>query len=87
MPHYYFGGLMPIYSVMNTTTEEVFEVNMKFTEFEAYLKDNSQLKQVFIRFPALGDPVRLGKRRPDDGFRDVLKTVSSHHKKNVINSW
>lgn len=78
---------MPIYSVMNKDTEEVFEVNMKFTEFEQYLKDNTNLTQVFTKFPALGDPVRLGKRKPDDGFRDVLKTVSSHHKKNVINSW
>jgi hypothetical protein len=88
MPHYYFGGLMPIYSVMNKNTEEVFEVNMKFTEFEQYLKDNSHnIKQVFTRFPATGDSIRLGIRRPDDGFRDVLKTVQSHHKKNDINSW
>ena len=78
---------MPIYSVMNKDTEEVFEVNMKFAEVEQYLKDNTNLTQVFTKFPALGDPVRLGKRKPDDGFRDVLKTVSSHHKKNIINSW
>ena len=78
---------MPIYSVMNTTTEEVFEVNMKFTEFEQYLKDNTNFKQVFTRFPAVGDPIRMGVRKPDDSFRDVLKNVGHHHKKNVINSW
>lgn len=78
---------MPIYSVMNKDTEEVFEVNMKFADFEQYLKDNTNLTQVFTKFPSLGDPVRLGRRKPDDGFRDVLKTVSSHHKKNIINSW
>lgn len=78
---------MPIYSVMNKDTEEVFEVNMKFAEFEQYLKDNTNLTQVFNKFPALGDPVRLGKRKPDDGFRDVLKTVKQHHKRNVINDW
>jgi hypothetical protein len=78
---------MPIYSVMNTDTEEVFEVNMKFKDFELYLSENSSIKQVFTKFPALGDPVRLGKRKPDDGFRDVLKNVSSIHKKNSINTW
>jgi hypothetical protein len=78
---------MPIYSAMNKDTDEVFEVNMKFTEFEQYLNDNTNIIQVFTRFPALGDSVRLGKRRPDDGFRDVLKTVSGHHKKNIINTW
>jgi len=78
---------MPIYSVMDTNTEEVFEVNMKFTDFEQYLKDKPHFKQVFTKFPATGDSVRLGMRRPDDGFRDVLKVVQGHHKKNEINSW
>jgi len=88
VPHYYFGGLMPIYSVMNKNTEEVFEVNMKFTEFEQYLKDNSHdIKQVFTRFPATGDSVRLGVRKPDDGFRDVLRNVRHYHKKDSINTF
>jgi hypothetical protein len=87
MPHYYFGGWMPIYSIMNTTNEEVFEVNLKFTEFEQYLKDNPHVKQVFTKFPGIGDPVRLGKRKPDDGFRDVLRNVQHHHKKDSINTF
>ena len=78
---------MPIYSAMNKDTDEVFEVNMKFTEFEQYLNDNTNITQVFIRFPALGDSVRLGMRRPDDGFRDVLRNVKHHHKKDSINTW
>ena len=78
---------MPIYSVMDTTTEEVFEVNMKFTEFEQYLKDNSHFKQAFTRFPAVGDSIRMGVRKPDDGFRDVLRNVQHHHKKDSINTW
>jgi len=78
---------MPIYSVMNKDTEEFFEVNMKFAEFEKYLKDNTNLKQVFTKFPALGDSVRLGMRKPDDGFRDVLQNVKHHHKRDSINTW
>jgi len=78
---------MPIYSVMNRDTEEVFEVNMKFAEFEQYLKDQPNLTQVFTKFPALGDSVRLGKRKPDDGFRDVLRNVKHHHKKDSINTF
>jgi hypothetical protein len=78
---------MPIYSVMNKDSDEVFEVNMKFTEFEQYLKDNINLIQVFTKFPALGDSVRLGMRKPDDGFRDVLRNVKHNHKKDSINTW
>jgi hypothetical protein len=78
---------MPVYSIMNTETNEVFEVNIKFAELEQYLETNPNLKQVFNKFPGLGDPVRLGMRKPDNGFRDVLKTVASHHRKNDINTW
>jgi hypothetical protein len=78
---------MPVYSFMNRETEEVFEVNMKFAELESYIQNNPQYKQVFVRFPGTADPVRLGLRKPDEGFRDVLKTVKSHHKRNEINSW
>lgn len=78
---------MPIYSAMNKDTDEVFEVNMKFTEFEQYLNDNTHITQVFTKFPALGDSVRLGMRKPDDGFRDVLRNVKHHHKKDSINTW
>lgn len=78
---------MPVYSIMNKETEEVFEVTMKFSDFEHYLSNNPQYKQVFTRFPGIGDPIRQGVRKPDDGFKDVLKTVQSHHKKDSINSW
>lgn len=72
---------------MNTETNEVFEANMKFAELESYLYNNKNLKQVYTKFPATGDPVRLGKKKPDDGFRDVLRDVRHHHKKDSINTW
>lgn len=78
---------MPIYSIMNTETQEVFEVNVKFTELDSYLSERPTHKQVFTKFPGIGDPIRMGTRKPDDGFRDVLRTVQSHHKKNEINTW
>lgn len=78
---------MPIYSIMNTETEEVFEVNIKFADLDAYLAEHTNCKQVFTKFPSMGDPARLGLRKPDDGFRDVLRSVKSHHKRDNINTW
>jgi hypothetical protein len=72
---------------MNTDTEEVFEVNMKFSELEDYFKQNPHCKQVFNKFPGLGDSVRLGIRKPDDGFRDALREVKNSHKRNSINTF
>lgn len=78
---------MPTYSILDTETGKDFEVNIKFAEFAEFLQSNPTYKQVFKRFPATGDPVRLGRIKPDDGFRDVLRTVRHHHKKDSINTF
>lgn len=75
---------MPTYSMKNTETEEVFEIAMPMADREQYLKDNPHIKQIFTRFPAIGDSVRLGIRKPDNAFRDVLsKAKSAHHGSNI----
>ncbi len=78
---------MPIYSMRNNRTQEEFEVTLKYSELEIYLKENSDIQQIFTKFPGTGDSVRLGIRKPDDNFRDVLKNVKHHHKKDSINTW
>lgn len=78
---------MPLYSMLNNETNEEFEINVKYSELETYLKDNPDVKQVFNKFPATGDSIRLGIRKPDDSFRDVLRTVQHHHKKDNINTF
>lgn len=78
---------MPIYSMRNNETQEEFEVTLKYSELELYLNENTNTQQIFNRFPGFGDPVRLGLKKPDDGFRDVLRNVRHHHKKDVINTF
>lgn len=78
---------MPIYSMRNNDTQEEFEINIKYSELDEYLKANPHIQQIFTKFPAFGDPIRMGVRKPDDGFRDVLKNVKHHHKKDSINTW
>lgn len=77
---------MPIYSMRNNETQEEFEVTLKYSELETYLKENPHIQQIFNKFPGMGDPVRLGLRRPDEGFRDVLKKAKIH-KHNTINDF
>ena len=78
---------MPSYNIQNTDTDEHFEINVKFSELEQYFVDNPSHKQLFNKFPSIGDSVRLGLKKPDDGFRDVLRNVQHHHKKDSINTW
>ena len=77
---------MPVYSFRDTDTHEEFEATMRYSELEEYLKTNSHIKQIFTRFPGTVDSVRIGIRKPDDNFRDVLKKAKVH-KHNKINDF
>lgn len=34
-----------------------------------------KVEKIMTGAPALGDPIRLGLKRPDDGFKDVLRKI------------
>jgi hypothetical protein len=76
---------MPTYSMKNTETDETFEIILKYSDLEIYLNDNPNIKQIFTRFPGTVDPVNVGIRKTDEGFRDALREVKNSHRKNTIN--
>jgi hypothetical protein len=78
---------MPSYTFKNKDTNEQFDAVMTIANRTQYLEENPNIIQLIGRAPSIGDSVRLGLRRPDDGFRDVLKNVQHHHKKDNINTW
>lgn len=78
---------MPIYSMRDTQTHDEFEVNMKYSELKEYLEENPNLQQIFNKFPATADPIRLGRQKPDNGFREVLQKGKEAHKYNTINDF
>ncbi len=78
---------MPSYTFKNIETDEIFDSIMSMAERETFLTDNPNITQLVGRPPSIGDPIRLGIRKPDDGFRDVLRNVQHHHKKDNINTW
>lgn len=78
---------MPNYTFRNNETNEVYDITMSISERDKYVQDNPSHTQIITGAPSIGDAARLGLKRPDDGFRDVLKNVKSHHKRNNINDW
>jgi len=60
---------------------------MKMSEREQYLSDNPHLQQTFTSAPGLGDPMRLGRMKPDNAFRDILKKVGKDHPRSNVNSF
>ena len=66
---------MPNYTFLNTLTNECSTVYMSMDERDQFVKDNPHMQQQIHSAPALGDSIRLGLRKPDDGFRDRLREI------------
>ena len=86
---------MPNYTFEDIDTGDRHSEFMKMTEFDTYRENNPHLKSVIVSPPAIGDAHRLGRIKPDAGFRDVLNKVNDAHPgskmkggaKNTVNTW
>lgn len=74
---------MPTFTFRDIKTEEVFDKTLKISERESFLSDNPNLEQIHTNIN-LGDPVRLGIRRTDDGFREVLSRIHQNNYKSNL---
>lgn len=75
---------MPTYDFKDINTGEVFTKVMKIAEKEDYLKENPHIESV-MSAPTLIDPVRLGVRKPDAGFKEVLQKIHEKTPRSRLN--
>jgi len=77
---------MANYTFLDTTTNKEFDISMPISELDDYKKANPHLTQQ-LRATAIADPTRLGLKKPDGGFRDLLKDMKKTHRRSSINTW
>jgi len=78
---------MANYTFFDTKTNKEFDIDMPISELDFYKKNNLHLEQIIKTAPAIADPTRLGIKKPDSGFRDVLKKAKSAYRGSTINTW
>jgi len=78
---------MPTYNFQHKETGEIIEKMMKIIDREEFLKEHPEYESVILAAPSLGDPVRLGLRKPDAGFREVLQKAQASHPRGNINTF
>lgn len=67
---------MPTYTFRNIDSGEFEEHVMKMSELDAFKEANPRLERALVDTPNFSDPVRLGRVKPDNGFREVLHKIS-----------
>ncbi len=78
--------MCPSYTFLNTDSGEQHTAVMSMSEREEYLKANPHIQQQIVSAPSLGDSIRLGLKKPDNGFRDRLKEIKKAHSKGFTRS-
>lgn len=67
---------MPTYLFKDSVTSEIFETVMKISELEEYMKTNPTHQRYYDGVaPGMVDPVRVGVRKKDAGFKEVLQKI------------
>jgi hypothetical protein len=77
---------MPTYVFRDTNTNEQFEKVMKISELDSFRAENPHLETV-IQAPAVCDPVRVGARKTDTGFKEVLQKIHERAPGSQLNTF
>lgn len=78
---------MPTYSFRNKETGEITDKFMSMSAREQYLIDNPHLEQTLTQAPAVCDPVRVGARKTDTGFKEVLQKIHERAPGSQLNTF
>ena len=80
---------MPNYTFKNINNNEIETHTMRISEYDSFKENNQHLERYHApgATVAFGDPMRLGVRKPDGGFNEVLsKIASANYKSNLTDS-
>lgn len=77
---------MPTYDFKDRKTGKVRKEFLWMHEFDAFVEANPHLEHIGVYSPPIGDPMRLGVKKTDKGFQEVLGKMKKFYKNNTIES-
>ena len=75
---------MPTYRFLNNETGEEYEDFMSISALEVYLSENPNVTQLLNGAPLIHSG--RGLKKPDAGFRDLLKHIKKGNSKGITKS-
>jgi|TARA_R110000822_G_scaffold72047_3_gene173532 hypothetical protein len=70
---------MPTYNFVDTETGEEFELFMKWSGRETFLKENPHIQPILTAPAIVSSVAGMGSHRVPDGFKEVLSKVAEKH--------
>lgn len=75
---------MPTYNFTNKKTGETKTEFLWISEVETYLKENPEWEVSPPDTSATVDPWRMGRAKPAEGFREILRAVKKKYKGSTV---
>ena len=76
---------MPDYTFRRRSTGEEWTDFISISERRELLDSDPDIEQLVTGAPLIGDPIRLGRIKPDDGFRERLGEIKKAHPGSTMN--
>lgn len=77
---------MPVYTFHNKDTDEQWTDTLSIAERDAFLASHPNVQQLIVSAPAFASVERLGIKKPDREFRDMVKYIKKRNPGSTINS-
>jgi hypothetical protein len=74
---------MPTYTFRNKHTQEVTEHFLKISELDSFKEANPELEGIITKT----ELIRSFNKKPDIGFREVLKGIKKANRRSNINTF
>ena len=78
---------MPQYLFHDKNNNKEWIERMGIQEAEDFLTANPHITRLVYGAPAIVDSIRIGRKKPDDGFRDILRNIKKKHRRSTVNTF
>jgi hypothetical protein len=75
-------NIMPIYQFRNKETEEVFEINLKISEYDDYMKENPNLERYYTTAPGITSGHKTARQLAGSEWNDLLGRIKKNAGRN-----
>lgn len=75
---------MPVYTFENTDTKEQWTETLSIAGRDAFLDANPNVRQLIVSPPSFASVERLGIKKPDREFRDMVSYIKKRNPGSTI---